>query len=245
MVNKTAVGLLGVVIVASLGVGVLIGMQRGGGADTATTTVPSSGDQTGTPTPSQSGTSSSSTTETPAGESTEQRTTIPARQFDEGEIASHVAEFVNQERQNRDLQRLETGDATSTTVAAMARNHSVGMADAGNVTHEVEGVDTAGRYRQNELFERCKFKSPEGSYIRQPDEEFELIGMSYAGTPYQDDGEEQFNGDERAVARAIVDDWMQSSEYSERLLVKGPTRMGVGVEVTDGGKVYATMDVCA
>lgn len=245
MVNKTAVGLLGVVVVASLGVGILIGMQLGASGDAATNVSPSTTGATETPAGDEPDSTSSTGTATPAENPTEQRTAIPARQFDEREIAVHVAAFVNQERVNRDRSELTTDDATATRVSAMAANHSVAMADAGSVSHDADGTSTTGRYKNHELFERCKFKSPEGSYIRQPDEKFELIGMTHAGSHYQDDGKERFNGDEEAVARAIVDDWTESSTYSERLLVKGPTRMGVGIEVTDGGKVFATLDVCA
>jgi len=117
--------------------------------------------------------------------------------------------------------------------------------DHGSAAHKVDGVSTTNRYRNHDLYERCKFKSPEGSYIATPDEKFELVGTTYAGTHYQADGGERFNGDERAVARAIVDDWNESATYGERLLTRGPTRMGIGVEVTSTGKAYATVDVCA
>ena len=251
MVNKTAVGLLGVIVVASLGVGILIGMQLGGGAVDAGTDASPSQDAV-TETPASAEPNSTAATEapptetaTPAESHAEQRTTVPARQFDESEIADHVATFINQERRNQDRSRLKVGDGTAESVALMAGNHSVAMADAGTVAHEIDGVSTAGRYKRNELFERCKFKSPEGSYISTPDEEFELIGQTVAGRHYRDDGAEQFNGDERAVARALVDAWNESAEYRERLLVPGPTRIGVGIEVTQGGKVYATADVCA
>lgn len=244
MVNKTAVGLLGVIIVASLGVGILIGMQLGGG-DAPVAASPSTDGPTETQTGDQDDGMRSDATATPTENPAEPRTTVPARQFDEGEIASHVAQFVNDERRERGRQQLSASDSTATSVAEMASDHSVAMADEGTVSHEINGVGTAGRYKNYELFERCKFKSPEGSYIQQPDEKFEMVGMTYAGTHYENGGEEQFNGDERSVARAIVDDWIQSSEYTERFLMKGPTRMGVGIEVTDGGKVFATVDLCA
>lgn len=249
MVNKTAVGLLGVVVVASLGVGVLIGMQLGGGAQTATNATPGSDTTTATPVDGENGSASDSNstseTATPADGTTEQQTTIPARQFDEDEVATHIATFVNEERTEAGRIELLTDDATGESVSELSRNHSVNMANAGQVAHDVGNGSTAARYKRFELFERCKFKSPEGSYIRQPDEKFELLGSTHAGVHYQDDGEEQFNADERDVARAIVDDWNESSTYSERMLVEGPEHMGVGVEVTQSGTVYATLDVCA
>lgn len=246
MVNKTALGLLGVVVVASVGVGILIGMQLGGTTGSPATTVPSAGDSTPTQTPTgaQAGTDSGAT-QTATGDESRRYTEIPARQFDEGEIAAHVATFVNEERRAANESSLTTNDATADRVAAMASDHSVAMANNGTASHVVEGVSTARRYKNHDLFDRCKFKSQEGSYIDQPDEEFELVGATYAGVAYEADGETQFNANERDVARAIVDGWTESSTYSERLLVPEPTRMGVGIEVTSTGKVYATVDVCA
>ncbi|MCU4800821.1 CAP domain-containing protein [Halobacteria archaeon HArc-gm2] len=243
MVNKTAIGILGVVVMASLGVGVLIGMQLGGGTSAPVTTSPAADGGTATTTSDQ--TSGDDGAATPSESTSERQTTIPARQFDEAEIANHIAKFVNQEREAQNRTQLGTGDATATRVSRMASNHSVAMANHGSAAHKVDGVSTTNRYRNHDLYERCKFKSHEGSYIDTPDEKFELVGTTYAGTHYQADGQERFNGDERAVARAIVDNWNESSTYSDRLLVGGPTRMGVGVEVTSTGKAYATVDVCA
>jgi hypothetical protein len=245
MVNKTAIGILGVVVVASLGVGVLIGMQLGGGTGSPVSTSPADGGGTATPASDQTDDGGGDGTATPSESTNERQTTIPARQFDEEEIANHVADFVNEERETQNRTRLATGDATATRVSRMASNHSVAMADHGSAAHKVDGVSTTNRYRNHDLYERCKFKSPEGSYIATPDEKFELVGTTYAGTHYQADGGERFNGDERAVARAIVDDWNESATYGERLLTRGPTRMGIGVEVTSTGKAYATVDVCA
>lgn len=244
MVNKTAIGILGVVVMASLGVGVLIGMQLGGGTSAPVATSPAVDGETATPANDQTNDGGDEAA-TPSESTNERQTTIPARQFDEQEIANHVAEFVNEERKAQNRTRLATGDATATRVSRMASNHSVAMADHGSAAHKVDGVSTTKRYRNHDLYERCKYKSPEGSYIATPDEKFELVGTTYAGTHYEADGQERFNGDERAVARAIVDNWNESGTYSERLLTRGPTRMGVGVEVTSTGKTYATVDVCA
>lgn len=243
MVNKSAVGLLAVVIVASLGVGVMVGMQLGanGGGDVTAAGGQSADGSTATPAGNGDGT----TATTASGPSAEQRTTIPARQFDEEEIANYVAQFFNQEREGRGFEQLSTDGTTADQVAAMASDHSTAMANLGETTHEIDGVGTSGRYRNNDLFDRCKFKSPEGSYIRQPDSGFESIGLTYAGTQYEDDGQTKFNADERAVARAIVGDWMQSSNDRNRVLINGPTVLGVGVEVTDGGRVFVTANVCA
>lgn len=242
MVNKTAVGLLAVVIVASLGVGIMLGLQLGTSGGTDVTAGGGQSTDESTAVPAGNGDSTATTGNSP---SATQRTTIPARQFNEEEIANYVVQFINQEREGRGLQTLSTDGTTADTVAAMASNHSIAMANLGKTAHKIDGVDTSGRYRNYDLYDRCKFKSPEGSYISQPDADFESVGLTRVGTQYQDDGETKFNGDERDVARAIVDGWMESSEYRERVLINGPTVLGVGVEVTDGGTAFVTADVCA
>jgi len=132
MVNKTAIGILGVVVVASLGVGVLIGMQLGGGTGSPVSTSPADGGRTATPASDQTDDGGGDGTATPSESTNERQTTIPARQFDEEEIANHVAEFVNEERETQNRTRLATGDATATRVSRMASNHSVAMADHGS-----------------------------------------------------------------------------------------------------------------
>jgi len=132
MVNKTAIGILGVVVVASLGVGVLIGMQLGGGTGSPVSTSPADGGGTATPASDQTDDGGGDGTATPSESTNERQTTIPARQFDEEEIANHVAEFVNEERETQNRTRLATGDATATRVSRMASNHSVAMADHGS-----------------------------------------------------------------------------------------------------------------
>lgn len=243
-------GILGIIVVASLGVGTLIGMQIAGGGDTAETPADSTNDQQSTSTPdgttgneaANNGTAANGT----QANGTDRETAIPAREFSESAVADYVAKFVNEERAEQGVQRLTLGGATSAEVKAMAKNHSARMASAGTVAHQVnDGPKTHQRYRQADLFERCWYRANEGSYISEPDEAFEAVGSSVAGQVYQENGNSTFNADERAVARDIAEDWLASDTYRERLLEEEPSRLGVGVVVTDKGAVYATANVCA
>ena len=248
MVNKAAVGVLGVIVVVSLGVGTLIGMQIGGTADAPAAGPDQPSANGGSPDSDASSDGGTPTADGTAGTDatpTEQRTTIPARQFEESKIAGYVATYVNDYREEHGRQRLSTSDNTVEKVAAMARNHSVAMANAGRVDHEIDGVDTSRRYGKADLQDRCKFKAPDASYVRYPDSDFESIGSTAAGQHYQDGDETRFNGNESAVARAVVDEWIDSPAYRERLLINGPSRLGVGVEVASGGTAYVTANVCA
>lgn len=269
MVNKAAVGILGVIVVVSLGVGVIVGMQLGvtDGTDAAPDDGPSGqtqGDQTGdgqaqggsqdgdgeTNGSPDAGTESDQAATADAASPTEQRTTVPARRFDADEIAAYVATFVNREREANGLGALQTDGSTSLKVAAMATNHSVAMADAGEVSREINGVSTHHRYRSHDLADRCKYKAVDAQYVRDPGQErfadeFEVVGSTVAGQPYESGGETRFNDDERSVARAVVDTWTTDADDREPLMLEGPSRLGVGVDVTESGDVYATASLCA
>lgn len=253
MANKAVLGVLGVIIFASFGVGILVGMQLGGGVDAPTNGVQTTDDPTDTPSndgeasdgdASDGESSASEGTEAATATPLEQRTTVPPRRFDEAEIAEYVVQFVNDGRQDRGLEALSTSESTAEEVRAMAQEHSVAMADEGEMAHEIDGAGTAGRYKDAGLYDRCKFNYVEKTGVRQPDTDFEALALTKAGQPYDADGETQFDGDERAVARTIVDNWMESSEDNEGVLIVGASLVGVGVEVTDAGNVFVTANVC-
>lgn len=248
MVNKTAVGLLGVIVVASLGFGILIGMQLGGGSASAPSAGPT--DESTQTSPGEANASSANATATPSDGTAEQGTAIPARQFNDGEIANYVVQFVNEERRGSGREELSTGGSTAEKVQRMADNHSTAMADAGEAAHEIDGVATHQRYENYGLADRCSFTDEDGGFVWDPGQRqfadgFEAVGSTVAGHEYQGANGTQFNGDEQAVARAIVDGWVSDSDVRERLVRKGPTLVGVGVEVTKDGAVYATANVCS
>jgi len=138
---------------------------------------------------------------------------------------------------------MSTTGTTSDQLSAMARDHSVAMAREGESLHEIDGVDTTGRYQNSDLYDTCRFQPQGKAYTKNPDTSFEALGRTVAGRPYGPDGE-QFNAGTLDIAEEIVDDWFSSSVYRERLTYANTGRMGVGVNVTESGDVYATVDVC-
>ncbi|MFB6309066.1 MAG: CAP domain-containing protein [Haloarculaceae archaeon] len=262
MVNKAVLGILVVVVVASLGVGILIGMQLGGGAAPAdggsdgggcgsdgsggATTTPTNGTANATATPTN-GTANATATPTPATPTptlTPERTTVPPRRFDEREIALAVVDGINEEiREPRGLATLSGRSRTAGQLSVMADNHSISMADEGKVIHEINGNNSADRYRANDLYDTCKFESNTGEFIVSADDnQLEAIGRTVAGRTY-DDG--QFNANETAVAQAIVEEWRTSSTYRQPFLYENIEHVGVGVEITRAGDVYVTANVCS
>lgn len=262
MVNKTVLGISIVVLVAALGVGVVVGMQLGGPAatpqDGPAEQTDTGGDDrdageestsTATPTNESAVTETGTETATPDSTATPQQTErepyVPAQYYDEAEIQQFVVEFVNERRQNRQLDAMSATGTTANQLSSMARGHSVAMAEEGRTLHEIDGVDSADRYRRNNLYESCKFQAAGKSYIRYPEGgNFEAIGKTVAGHVYTDDGQERFNGGEREVAQAIVENWFESRTYRDRLTYQNAERMGVGINVTEQGDVYATANIC-
>lgn len=250
MVKKAALTVLGVIVLVSMGVGVLVGMQLDGssgaqgpdGMATATSTAEPSDDPTPVPTagPSTPKADDPVTTEPPA-----DRTTIAPRRFDEDDISNEVKRYINEERTSRGLDPLQTTGNTVDTLEDMATSHSVAMADAGKVNHDIDGNSSKSRYEAYGVYESCQFASEGGGYtIDSSGNRLETVGKTVAGKQYPEGGNLAFNDNETAVASSIVDDWFRSPILQERLTYENANHVGVGVEVTRGGDVYVTANVC-
>ncbi|QIO22543.1 CAP domain-containing protein [Haloarcula sp. JP-L23] len=263
MVNKSVLGVSIVVLVAALSVGIVVGMQLGGstaapqdegGAQTETAGDGAADDgdggaSTSTPTTETPTTETATATATPVETSTPQPTEreayVPARYYNETKIEELVVKFVNEERQERRLDPMSAEGRTARQIASMARGHSVAMAGEGATVHEIDGVDSADRYRKNDLYTTCTFQAAGKQFTRRPDgNDFEAIGKTVAGRTYTEDNQEQFNAGNREVAKAIVENWFETRPYRERLSYENAERMGVGINVTEQGDVYATANIC-
>jgi uncharacterized protein YkwD len=251
MVNKGIIVVGIIVLLSAVGVGVLIGLQVGGGPAPA---VADAGDNE-TPTPEQPDASTDEQTETPTATATEapesaveEQTPISPRQFNDQNVTGYVEQYINEERQAKGLEPLDVTGTTADRLDDLALDHSNDMAAEGRAIHEIDGKSSADRYRSHGLYDACVYESTRGSYVVKPDNpeqnQFEAIAKAVAGQTYTVDGEERFLEDDQAVAKAIVDDWMASSIYSDRLLLPGVQRLGVGVTITNTGNVYATANVC-
>ncbi|MFY4811771.1 CAP domain-containing protein [Haloarcula sp. AONF1] len=257
MVKKGLLAIAAVVFLVVLGTGVLIGAQFAGGtADTTTQTADSQSDDGGGGNGGSStatATAVNSTTPTPTAEpngtvtetATPQQESIPARKFNEQNVSNYIRQFLNEEREAADVPPFESGLRTEEDLNEMAKNHSEQMAIEGNAIHKIDGVSSKDRYEDTGLYDRCTFDSAEGEYIEQPDRNrFEAVEMTVAGQMYEENGEELFHATDKEVARKIVDDWMAWPDYRERLTLRNANIVGIGVEITATGNVYATANIC-
>lgn len=265
MANKTALAVLGVIVLVSMGVGILIGMQLGGpapaqangssnngggGGGGAATPIPTdtpNGTETSpTPIPTAGPGTPPLTTQVVTGSATiSERTPILPRRFSRVEIEREIERLINENRTSNGRDTLTVSGKTSDDVTAMARGHSDAMADVGKVSHYVKGNTSKDRYKQAGLFDTCQFLSNSETYIVDADgNNLETVGMVKVGREYERNGETRYHTNETQVARALVDDWLSNQFLRPRLMYDNAEHLGVGVEITQNGDAYATTNVC-
>ena len=258
MVNKSAVYLIGgIVLVGVLVVGGAgyfffagLGNADTGGTPTAVDETPLDPSPTPTAAPTATPTPTAAPTATPTPTATTpQRTVVLPDEFDERRVEVLIVEEINERRTAEGLDPLLGNGTVPERLREMVREHSVTMADAGRVNHVIDGNASADRYRDNDLYRLCRWKADGREAIIAADNNgyaanesaLEAVGHTYAGREY-DEG--QFNGDEQAVAAAIVEDWYRDYRFERRLMLPNATMVGVGVTITQSGEVYATADLC-
>ncbi|MDS0222220.1 CAP domain-containing protein [Haloarcula sp. S1AR25-5A] len=255
MVKKGLLAIAAVAFLVVLGTGVLIGTQFAGGtADTSTQTTGSQNDNGGGgSTATATSTPNSNTTATPEAEATAAPTetatpgqeSIPAREFNAQDISNYIRQYLNEEREAAGVPTFESGLQTQSDLDEMAQGHSEQMAIEGKAIHKIDGVSSKDRYENSGLYDRCEFQSAEGDYVENPDRNgFEAVEKTVAGQTYEEGGEEKFHATDKEVAKKIVDDWMAWPDYQDRLMLRNANLVGIGVQITETGNVYATANIC-
>lgn len=269
MVNKVAVLLVGgIVVVGVVVIGGVAAFVLGSGGPAGDAT-PTAVDETPLPSPTANGpgtatdgpaatpstTATATVTGTPTATPTATpRPTVLPSEFDDDEIERHIAELINERREADGLDPLRLDGSTSNSVTEMARDHSAAMAEEGEAVHVIDGNTSTDRYHQYELYTTCRWRQPGGESFASSDHNgitgsengFEAVARTIAGREYEDDGDTFFHRDEEAVAEHIVDEWWNSTlpPYADRLTLPNARHLGVGVEITQYGEVYATANIC-
>lgn len=231
--NKGVVVVVGVIALTGMAVGGFVALELGGttgtpaaGTATATATDGTGTTGTGTATPTANGGGTPTGTDT----ATSDPTATPATEINETALEAAVLEAVNDRRSERGVEQLSTLE----TLTAMARFHSDNMAVQGYLSHVAAGYTAADRYEKYELDDRCRIADDSNTGVRE-DEELEVIGRVAVGE----------NGTtEDALADAAVTAWFSEAEPRQRLTYQNAERVGVGVNVTDEGRAYLTVNLC-
>jgi hypothetical protein len=168
------------------------------------------------------------------------------RRFDVGEIESEIRRLVNEWREDRGLPAITRADTSLVAdLNTMARSHSVAMADAGKTVHTIDNRSSADRYREYEVYWECRFHRNEHEYIVTPDDnELEVLAKTYAGRTYTGVDGTDYNANETAVARDVVEAWTTREPFRQRLSYHNVTRLGVGIETTRDNEMYVTGNFC-
>ncbi|MDS0478498.1 CAP domain-containing protein [Natrinema sp. 1APR25-10V2] len=150
-------------------------------------------------------------------------------------VERHIHDAVNEERTARGLKKLQF-DAE---LRDIAREHSRDMAERGYFSHtDPEGDNFADRYA--EAGYECRVGGSGGTYYTGG----ENIAQTWYDRAVRTDGGTATYTTERGLADAIVTQWMNSPGHRENILASQWEHEGIGVYVTDDGKVYATQNFC-
>jgi uncharacterized protein YkwD len=240
MANKVLILVLGAVVVTSLVVGGLLGMQfAGDGGDvvpeetatpaveaTATTTAP----PTSTPTASTPSEGSGTATTAEPTATPEPTPTFSPADVNATAVEHHLRVGINEEvRAGADPLRNEA------TLDEMAQFHTDNMLAQGYPAHAAGGYSTKARYEKFDRYAHCRVPNDNNAGIRDG-EELEVIGRISLNT--------SADLNETRIAERLLDDWADDETAMERLGLRNADRAGVGIAVSSDARVYATVDLC-
>ncbi|MFC6716820.1 CAP domain-containing protein [Natrialbaceae archaeon GCM10025810] len=121
-----------------------------------------------------------------------------------------------------------------TELRDVARDHSADMAERDYFAHDdPEGNDFSDRYADAGY--RCSVNGYTGG---------ENLAQTWYDRPVETDSGTVEHDTERELADGLVDQWMNSPGHRDNLLGSQWENEGIGVYVTDDGKVYATQNFC-
>jgi uncharacterized protein YkwD len=187
-------------------------------------------------TATQSVTATPSSTE-PMAPETETRTASPEQNLTLENIETLIEKRISNHPDS--TTSFSTDTKTAVKLDMLAKNHSKDMVQSGTVSHDVGNGDSEARYRKAELYQRCQFQEQE--YIANAKRNrFESVAR-VSVDEYRGGSAETT---EKNVANVIVEDWFNSITYRDRLRYENAQHLGVGVEISKTGNVYATATVC-
>lgn len=156
--------------------------------------------------------------------------------LDKNEIESTTHELINEERLDAGESRLSYDN----DLAKIARAHSQDMAERDFFSHtspDGEGVDD--RYKNYGY--TCRIDLDGNWYI---DGGGENIAQTWHGKQVITGSGSNIYQSEEELAEGLVQQWMNSPGHRENLLEPYWENQGIGVYVTDEGKVFATQNFC-
>jgi uncharacterized protein YkwD len=150
-------------------------------------------------------------------------------------VEYHVHAEINERRAEHGLSPLEFDGQ----LQQIAREHSKDMANRSYFSHKGPAGDNfADRYTKAGY--DCRVALSGNSYATGG----ENIAYTWYDRRVEMQGETQYYHNSSEVANGLVNWWMNSTGHRENILKPYWRSEGIGVNVTDAGKVYATQNFC-
>ncbi len=139
------------------------------------------------------------------------------------EVETLVAERINEYRENRSLQRLESDE----DVAAVAREYSAALADADELTHNLDG--TTPQDRMDVAGVECRTG--------------ENIAQTWVNTRIDTGDGTAFHRSAEDLAQGLFEQWRTSPGHHQNM-INDYSRHGIGIHIEGSRKVWATHNFC-
>ena len=232
--TRSVLLVLGMLILGSMSVGILIGIQLSSGTDS-----PVSNQTTKSPPDNPTPTPISGPNQTPY-ENTQ--TTSP--QSPNRQLQDVLLSTINSYRIQHGRSPLDNTGPPTDRLRQIATNHSQDMATVGVARISLRGSTSSDRYSEAGLNKRCSFPSNSGYSTIDPSVgKLELVANPVRAPPYEN-VEGGYNGDPSTVAESALKTWTSSNQDRRKLLYKNAEQAGIGVVITNRGSVYLTVSLC-
>lgn len=154
--------------------------------------------------------------------------------LDKEEVEKLVHQKINEERKQKDLPKLDY----SVKLEDIAYKHSKDMAKNNYFAHtSPSGQTMSERYEQANYI--CSIDT--GSVIQQGAEN---IAQTWYQEPISSRNGTVLHESEEEVAEGLVTQWMNSPGHRKNILKPYWNNEGIGIYVTEDGKVFATQNFC-
>lgn len=153
-------------------------------------------------------------------------------------VERHFIERYNDERSSRGLQTV----TKSPVLSEMGKKHSEDMAKHDYIGHtDSAGRNIKDRYEGRGLLPECHLDI-KGSNRYYPGAE--NAAGAYVERRFTSTGGSYYVADEQELAEALFSIWMNSPPHRRAMLVHSADEAGLGVTITESGKVYAALELC-
>jgi len=153
-------------------------------------------------------------------------------------VGRHFTNLLNAERRERGLQEVSQRDV----LTDMGEAHSAVMAREDEIGHvEPDGTTIEDRYDSRGLLPECRLSIPESNEFYPGAENaaqtwIEQEVITGSGSTYI--------SSEKELAEELLRQWMNSPPHRKPMLLPGMSQVGLGINISDSGKVYASLEMC-